>query len=148
MKIHAHFFEKLHSFGLLKSDDIWGMKVFKKWPMIDESSIEKRRFRGRIRNFFLNSDCATPYLSHTIREAVWRNFFYLISLLYKKFLILPLNFFFSMVPHLDSFLHPQNSLPWNFIRSKMMFFPWKNFAFVVKFFANIHGHTHDILALW
>ena len=30
--------------------------------------IEKRIFRGRIRKFFLNSDCATPYLSHTIRE--------------------------------------------------------------------------------
>ena len=44
--------------------------------------IEKRRFRGRIRNFFLNSDCATPYLGHTIREIAWCNFF--ISLKHRK----------------------------------------------------------------
>ena len=32
--------------------------------------IEKRRVRGRIRNFLLNSDSVTSYLSHTIREVV------------------------------------------------------------------------------
>ena len=44
----------------------WSLYLLGKHPKVN--TIEKRRFRGRIRNFFLNSDCATPYLGHTIRE--------------------------------------------------------------------------------
>ena len=55
-------------------------------------TIEKRRFRGRIRNLFLNSDCATPYLSQKHRKQQKDKSNYVT----KKFLILPLNLFSSL----------------------------------------------------
>lgn len=32
--------------------------------MVSAENIEKKKVRGRIRNFFLDSDYKTPYLSH------------------------------------------------------------------------------------
>ena len=48
---------------------LWSKGVTSLGKMV--RTIEKRRFRGRIRNFFLNSDCSTLHLSHTIRRVAW-----------------------------------------------------------------------------